>query len=209
MLKAVPVSIGSFNAACVVGAKTRDNARAQLDALWDDLTLEASAVLDGRGGKRSRLFRQPGFYTPRPDFRAAPTWTYVYDPRPLPRDAWNAMSTSLRIVRADVKFVVTAVEVVTGAIAAILQSTVSAAAPRSSRDHVLASGSLPPRYPERNRRALRSGTAACSTIPRSASPSTRSAPMRRSTGCWSSSIYIRCAPACRAILPRSRIACTS
>jgi predicted acylesterase/phospholipase RssA len=35
------VSIGSINAACVVGAKTRSDARARLNALWDDLMLEA------------------------------------------------------------------------------------------------------------------------------------------------------------------------
>src|SRR3977135_519606 len=35
------VSIGSFNAPCGVGAETRSNARAGLNALWDDLTLEA------------------------------------------------------------------------------------------------------------------------------------------------------------------------
>ena len=42
VLKAVTgVSIGSINVACVVGAKTRADARARLDALWDDLMLEA------------------------------------------------------------------------------------------------------------------------------------------------------------------------
>ena len=35
------VSIGSINAACVVGAKTHGDACARLNALWDDLTLEA------------------------------------------------------------------------------------------------------------------------------------------------------------------------
>jgi predicted acylesterase/phospholipase RssA len=34
------VSIGSINAACVVGAKSNADARARLNALWDDLTLE-------------------------------------------------------------------------------------------------------------------------------------------------------------------------
>src|SRR6266540_975134 len=35
------VSIGSINAACVVGAKSSADARARLNALWDDLMLEA------------------------------------------------------------------------------------------------------------------------------------------------------------------------
>ena len=43
------VSIGSINAACVVGAKTHSDARARLNALWDDLMLEAPPFwLDGR-----------------------------------------------------------------------------------------------------------------------------------------------------------------
>src|SRR6266511_1060757 len=35
------VSIGSINAACVVGAKSSADARARLNAMWDDLMLEA------------------------------------------------------------------------------------------------------------------------------------------------------------------------
>ena len=46
MLKAVTgVSIGAINAACIVGAKDRADARRRLRALWDDLTLETPAVL--------------------------------------------------------------------------------------------------------------------------------------------------------------------
>src|SRR5438094_9061854 len=58
-------------------------------------------------------FGLPGFYTPRRDFWAAPTWTYVYDTRPLlvtlgrhvDFAALNATTTA---------FPVTAVEVVSG-----------------------------------------------------------------------------------------------
>ena len=38
------VSIGSINAACVVGAKSSADARARLNALWDDLTLETPSA---------------------------------------------------------------------------------------------------------------------------------------------------------------------
>src|SRR5918996_684245 len=64
-------------------------------------------------------FGLPGFYTPRPDFWTAPTWTYVYDTRPLlvtlgrhvDFAALNASATT---------FAVTAVEVVTGTLRAFV-----------------------------------------------------------------------------------------
>jgi Patatin-like phospholipase len=77
------VSIGSINAACVVGAKNGADARARLDALWDDLTLQAPPFWMAAAQRDLAYFGLPGFYTPRPDFWTAPTWTYVYDTRPL------------------------------------------------------------------------------------------------------------------------------
>src|SRR5712691_319367 len=77
------VSIGSINAACVVGAKTPADARTRLDAMWDDLTLEAPPFWFQAAQRDLAYFGLPGFYAPRPDFWAAPTWTYVYDTRPL------------------------------------------------------------------------------------------------------------------------------
>ena len=114
------VSIGSINAACVVGAKNGTDARARLDALWDDLTLQAPPFWFSAAQRDLAYFGLPGFYTPRPDFWTAPTWTYVYDTRPLLATlarhvdfaALNASETAL---------VVTAVEVVTGELAAVRQ----------------------------------------------------------------------------------------
>src|SRR5262245_3182616 len=77
------VSIGSINAACVVGAKSRADACTRLNALWDDLTLEAPPFWLEAAQRDLAFFGLPGFYTPRPDFWTAPTWTYVYDTRPL------------------------------------------------------------------------------------------------------------------------------
>ena len=69
------VSIGSINAACVVGAKTRADARAGLNALWDDLMLEAPPFWMAAAQRDLAYFGLPGFYAPRPDFWTAPTWT--------------------------------------------------------------------------------------------------------------------------------------
>ncbi len=142
------VSIGSINAACVVGAKTRADARARLNALWDDLMLEAPPFWIAAAQRDLAYFGLPGFYAPRPDFWTAPTWTYVYDTRPLlvtlarhvDFAALNASPTA---------FVVTAVEVVTGALQAFANKPVGRhiAATRIEPRHVLASGSLPPGFP--------------------------------------------------------------
>lgn len=142
------VSIGSINAACVVGAKTRADARARLNALWDDLMLEAPPFWIAAAQRDLAYFGLPGFYAPRPDFWTAPTWTYVYDTRPL-------LVTLARHVdfvalnASPTAFVVTAVEVVTGALQAFANKAIGPriAATRIEPRHVLASGSLPPGFP--------------------------------------------------------------
>src|SRR5216684_4425301 len=112
------VSIGSINAACVVGAKTRSDARARLDALWDDLTLQAP-----------------------------PFWTYLYDTRPLLATLarhvdFNALNAS------PIAFAVTAVELVTGMLRIFANRPLgNVPATRIEPRHVLASGSLPPGFP--------------------------------------------------------------
>jgi predicted acylesterase/phospholipase RssA len=141
------VSIGSINAACVVGAKTHTDARTRLNALWDDLTLEAPPFWMQAAQRDLAYFGLPGFYTPRPDFWTAPTWTYVYDTRPLLATlgrhvdftALNASTTTL---------VVTAVEVVTGMLRPFANRPIgNVPATRIEPRHVLASGSLPPGFP--------------------------------------------------------------
>ena len=134
------VSIGSINAACVVGARSHADARARLDALWDDLMLEAPPFWMAAAQRDLAYFGLPGFYTPRPDFWTAPTWTYVYDTRPLlvtlgrhvDFAALNASATA---------FIVTAVEVVTGALRPFANRPLgSLPATRIEPRHVLASG---------------------------------------------------------------------
>jgi predicted acylesterase/phospholipase RssA len=148
VLKAVTgVSIGSINAACVVGAKTRADARARLDALWDDLMLEAPPFWMAAAQRDLAYFGLPGFYTPRPDFWAAPTWTYVYDTRPLLATLGRHVDFAA-LNASQTVFVVTAVEVVTGALRPFSNRPLKhLPATKIEPRHVLASGSLPPGFP--------------------------------------------------------------
>jgi len=148
VLKAVTgVSIGSINAACVVGAKTRADARARLDALWDDLMLEAPPFWMAAAQRDLAYFGLPGFYTPRPDFWTAQTWTYVYDTRPLLVTLGRHVDFAALNASPTV-FVVTAVEVVTGALQPFSNRPLkNLSATKIEPRHVLASGSLPPGFP--------------------------------------------------------------
>jgi predicted acylesterase/phospholipase RssA len=141
------VSIGSINAACVVGAKTRADARARLNALWDDLMLEAPPFWMAAAQRDLAYFGLPGFYAPRPDFWTAPTWTYVYDTRPLLLTLGRHVDFAALNASPTV-FVVTAVEVVTGALQPFSNRPLkNLSATKIEPRHVLASGSLPPGFP--------------------------------------------------------------
>jgi NTE family protein len=141
------VSIGSINAACVVGAKTRADARAALNALWDDLMLEAPPFWMAAAQRDLAYFGLPGFYAPRPDFWTAPTWTYVYDTRPLLVTLGRHVDFAVLNASPTV-FVVTAVEVVTGALQPFSNRPLkNLSATKIEPRHVLASGSLPPGFP--------------------------------------------------------------
>jgi len=92
-------------------------------------------------------FGLPGFYTPRADFWAAPSWTYVYDTRPLL--ATLARHVDFAALNASATaFAVTAVEVVTGTLRAFVNRPLGkVTATKIEPRHVLASGSLPPGFP--------------------------------------------------------------
>jgi NTE family protein len=141
------VSIGAVNAACIVGAKDRADARNCLRALWNDLALETPSYWWPNVSRDLSLFGLPGFYTPRRDFWGFGTWTHIYDTGPLldtlkghvDFDAINASKTA---------FVITTVDATSGELRrfrnhdhgdekrVVIQPT-----------HVLASGSLPPGFP--------------------------------------------------------------
>jgi NTE family protein len=141
------VSIGSINAACVVGAKNRSDARARLNALWDDLMLEAPPFWMTAAQRDLAYFGLPGFYAPRSDFWTVPTWTYVYDTRPLLVTLGRHVDFAALNASPTV-FVVTAVEVVTGALRPFSNRPLrNLPATKIEPRHVLASGSLPPGFP--------------------------------------------------------------
>lgn len=141
------VSIGSINAACVVGAKNGADACARLDALWDDLTLEAPPFWIAAAQRDLAYFGLPGFYTPRSDFWTAPSWTYLYDTRPLLATLGRHVDFAA-LNASPTAFAATAVEVVTGKLRTFASKALgSVPAKKIEPRHVLASGSLPPAFP--------------------------------------------------------------
>jgi predicted acylesterase/phospholipase RssA len=141
------VSIGAINAACVVGATDRADARERLRSLWSDLTLDTPGYWWVAGSHNLAFFGVPGFYTPRRDIWNFLNWTNFYDTDPMlgtlekhvDFGSLNASKTS---------FVVTAVDVSCGELVRFRNH------PRGDEEkveigpqHVLASGSLPPAFP--------------------------------------------------------------
>jgi NTE family protein len=141
-LKAVAgVSIGAINAACVVGARDRADARKRLKALWDDLTIAALPFVPSALTDNVALWYVPHFYM------FQPALTHLYDTHPLLRTLSDHVSfTALNA--SDTTFVITAVDVESGKLERFANRDVGrtkgiAIAPH----HVLASGSLPPQFP--------------------------------------------------------------
>lgn len=143
------VSIGAVNAACLVGAADRDDARARLRKLWEYLRLDAPALLPTHVQRDLSLFGLPGFYTPRTDYWNALSWTYFYDTRQMlgtlaehvDFDRLNSSATGLTVTAVDVR---------TGRLTRFRNA---AAAQRSADQatslrpaHILASGSLAPQF---------------------------------------------------------------
>jgi NTE family protein len=142
ILKAVAgVSIGAINAACVVGARDRADARKRLKALWDDLTIAALPFVPSALTDNVALWYVPHFYM------FQPALTHLYDTHPLLRTLSDHVSfTALNA--SDTTFVITAVDVESGKLERFANRDVGrtkgiAIAPH----HVLASGSLPPQFP--------------------------------------------------------------
>src|SRR5437879_5256254 len=141
------VSIGAINAACVVGARDRADARARLASLWSALSLEASKYVWDNVGRDLALFGVPGFYEPRRDVWNFLSWTSLYDTHPMlgtlkehvDFDSLNGSSTA---------FVVTAVDIKSGELIRF-RNHEHKGEPRTriEPEHVMASGSLPPPLP--------------------------------------------------------------
>ena len=140
------VSIGAINAACVVGATDRADARNRLGAMWGDFMIDLP-YLPPSANRDLALYNVPHFYTYRSDLLAAPTWTYLYETHQLLEtlsehvdfDALNANKTA---------FVITAVDVESGVLTRFTNQKVGDTEPTTIEPHhVLASGSIPPQFP--------------------------------------------------------------
>jgi predicted acylesterase/phospholipase RssA len=141
------VSIGAINAACIVGAKDRADARRRLRALWADLTLDTPAVWWPGASSNLSLFGLPGFYAPRRDVWNALNWVSYYDTDPMLGTLAKHVDFAA-LNGSETVFVVTAVDVATGELSRFRNH------PRNDEKkieitprHVLASGSLPPQFP--------------------------------------------------------------
>jgi NTE family protein len=147
-LKAVTgASIGAINAACVVGAANRADARRRLAALWNDLVLETPLFWPAQARRDLSLYGLPHFYALRPDLLTLPSWTYVYDTHPLLQTLADHIDFA-QLNASETAFVITAVDVEGGVLKRFANQKIgeterTAIEPR----HVLASGSLPPQFP--------------------------------------------------------------
>lgn len=141
------VSIGAINAACVVGAHDRKDARRRLDGMWDDLTLHAPDFWPKQAQRDLSLFGLPGFYLPRFDLVGFGTWTAYYNTRPLLRTLKRHVDFAA-INRSETTFVITAVNVESGELKRFCNRRLGSDEPcQITPKHVLASGSLPPQFP--------------------------------------------------------------
>jgi NTE family protein len=147
-LKAVTgVSIGAINAACVVGAANRTDARRRLAALWNDLVLETPGFWLPQMKRDLSLYGLPHFYALRPDLLTFLSWTYVYDTHPLLQTLVGHIDFAA-LNANDTAFVITAVDVESGVLRRFANQKVGGTEPTVIEPlHVLASGSLPPQFP--------------------------------------------------------------
>jgi predicted acylesterase/phospholipase RssA len=147
-LKAVTgVSIGAINAACVVGAASRTDARRRLASLWNDLVLETPMFWPRQARRDLALYGLPNFYSLRADMLSFATWTHVYDTRPLLPTLTRHVDFA-ELNASDTVFVVTAVDVESGVLRRFSNKKLDKTERTSIEPHhVLASGSLPPQFP--------------------------------------------------------------
>jgi predicted acylesterase/phospholipase RssA len=141
-LKAVTgVSIGAINAACVVGARDRADARKRLKALWNDLTIAALPFVPSAVTDNVPLWYVPHFYT------FQPTLTSLYNTHPLLGTLANHVDFTALNASATT-FVITAADVESGELKRFANRDVGRTKGIAIEPHhVLASGSLPPQFP--------------------------------------------------------------
>lgn len=141
------VSIGAINAACVVGATDRADARTRLQSLWSELSLEPRNYWWGIANRDLALFGVHGFYKPRYDYWNVFGWTNFYDAGPMLGTLKKHVDFAA-LNKSPTAFVVTAVDVSSGELMRF-RNHPHKDEPRTEigPQHVLASGSLPPGFP--------------------------------------------------------------
>ncbi len=141
------VSIGAINAACVVGATDRADARRRLESLWSELSLEPRNYWWGIADQDLALLGVHGFYRPRYDYWNVSGWTNFYDTEPMLGTLKKHVDFAA-LNDSPTAFVVTAVDVSSGELMRI-RNHPHKDEPRTEikPQHVLASGSLPPGFP--------------------------------------------------------------
>ena len=141
------VSIGAINAACVVGAKDRADARRRLRSLWSELALETPKHWWAAASRNLALFGVPGFYAPRRDVWNFFNWTNFYDTNPMLGTLKKHVDFDL-LNSSPTAFVVTAVNLSSGELIRFRNHPhKTEARTEIGPSHVLASGSLPPGFP--------------------------------------------------------------
>jgi NTE family protein len=141
------VSIGAINAACVVGAANRGDARARLSALWSALSLELPTFWPDDVGRNLALFGVPGFYEPRRDVWNFLGWTSFYSTASMLGTLQRHVDFGL-LNGSATAFVITAVDVKSGELIRFRNHAHEHEPKvRIEPEHVMASGSLPPGFP--------------------------------------------------------------
>jgi len=141
------VSIGAINAACVVGAKDRADARRRLKSLWDVLSLEASHYWWTIAKNDFALFGVDGFYEPRRDVWNFLGWTNFYDTHPMLETLKEHVDFDV-LNASETVFVITAVNRSSGELVRFRNRPHKEEMKiKIEPSHVLASGSLPPAFP--------------------------------------------------------------
>jgi NTE family protein len=148
VLRAVTgVSIGAINAACLVGAADRDDARARLSRLWKELSSGLASRLPPAVSSNYSLLEVSHFYQMRMDLFAWPTWTYVYDTDPL-LDTLKKHVDFGALNASKTAFVITAVDVESGKLQPFANCETNGTERTTIEPHhILASGSLAPQFP--------------------------------------------------------------
>jgi NTE family protein len=135
------VSIGAITAGLLARPGRGLKPLQALEEFWRQITVTGWFLPPALRSYAS-IFGNPNFFTPRVDFFALPSWTNIYDTRPLRHTLEYLVDLeALADPGAVPKLLVTATNVATGQI-----EYFDSAKQGLTLDHIVASGSLPPSF---------------------------------------------------------------